>query len=80
MRCLSLQIHRLVHGPLSSMHAGKYDMQNLPAGPRGQLFKQLLPEVQPLLDVLQQVADTRGKTMSQVWPWPGLLQLFIHHN
>ncbi len=41
-------------------------MNDLPGGPRGLLFRQLLPNVQPLLDELQRVAAGRRKTMSQV--------------
>lgn len=47
-------------------HAGKYSMDNLPKGPRGVLFKQLLPEIQPLLATLEAIAKSRRKTMSQV--------------
>lgn len=46
--------------------AGKYDGDNLPKGPRAALFKQILPGAQPLLDVLQEVAERRGKTVPQV--------------
>ncbi len=47
-------------------NAGKYSMDSLPKGPRGLLFKQLLPEVQPVLEVLQAIAVSKKKTMSQV--------------
>lgn len=45
---------------------GKYSMSNLPSGPRGVLFRSLLSELQPLLVVLEAVAKSRRKTMSQV--------------
>lgn len=38
-------------GAAATCASGKYSRDNLPAGPRGQLFKQLLPEVEPLLQV-----------------------------
>lgn len=41
-------------------------MDNLPEGPRGLLFKQLLPEVQPLISVIDAIAEERKKTPSQV--------------
>ena len=45
---------------------GKYSETALPPGPRGILFKQLLPEIQPVLRVIEDVAKSRRKTMSQV--------------
>jgi pyridoxine 4-dehydrogenase len=41
-------------------------MEKLPAGPRGNLFRQLLPGIQPVLSTLEAVADSRRKSMSQV--------------
>lgn len=49
-----------------SDRADKYEAGKLPAGPRGLLFKQLLPEAAPLLAVLRAVAQERGKSTSQV--------------
>ena len=45
---------------------GKYDGDNLPQGPRAALFKQILPGAQPLLEVLQEIAERRNKTVPQV--------------
>lgn len=45
---------------------GKYDGDNLPQGPRAALFKQILPGAQPLLQVLQEIAERRSKTVPQV--------------
>jgi hypothetical protein len=45
---------------------GKYSEDNLPQGPRGALFKGLLPEIAPLLAALEAVAKSRRKSMSQV--------------
>ncbi|EFJ42320.1 hypothetical protein VOLCADRAFT_67093 [Volvox carteri f. nagariensis] len=39
---------------------------SLPPGPRGALFRQLLPEVEPLMRVVEEVARERGKTPAQV--------------
>lgn len=48
------------------MLTGKYNVGNLPKGPRGLLFRQILPGIQPLTDTLQQIASSRRKTASQV--------------
>lgn len=48
------------------MLTGKYSAENVPKGPRGQLFKQILPGLTPLLETMRQVGAGRGKTMSQV--------------
>ena len=46
---------------------GKYDGKDkLPQGPRAALFKQILPGAQPLLEVMQEIAQGRGKTVPQV--------------
>jgi pyridoxine 4-dehydrogenase len=46
----------------------KYDLNNLPrpGNPRRQLFRELLPSAQPLLDTLKAVAKDVNKTPSQV--------------
>ena len=36
------------------------------AGPRGLLFKQILPGAEPLLDLMQQIAEERSRSVSQV--------------
>ena len=48
------------------MLTGKYSADSLPKGPRGLLFRQILPGIEPLTDVVQQVAASRRKTPSQV--------------
>ena len=51
----------------AGMLTGKYlSPDRLPAGPRGLLFRQILPGLQPLLDTMRQIAARRRKTMSQV--------------
>ena len=55
------------YSPLAlGLLSGKYDLDNLPKGPRGLLFRQILPGLAPLLDTLRAVAERRNKTMSQV--------------
>jgi pyridoxine 4-dehydrogenase len=64
-----LGITVIAYSPLAlGLIGGKYvDVDGpLPAGPRGALFRRLLPEVQPLLGALAAVAKSRRKTMSQV--------------
>lgn len=46
--------------------AGKYDETRVPPGPRGLLFRQLLPGIRPLTLALGAVADSRRKSRSQV--------------
>ncbi len=48
--------------------SGKYDLDNLPrpGNPRRQLFRELLPSAQPLLDTLKAIANELDKTPSQV--------------
>lgn len=51
----------------ANCQTGKYDgKDSLPQGPRAALFKQILPGAQPLLAVMQEVAEARGKTVPQV--------------
>ena len=46
---------------------GKYTKSGpFPKGIRGGLFRQILPEIQPLLNTLQEVAQVRQKTIAQV--------------
>jgi hypothetical protein len=51
---------------VSVFFAGKYSASNMPKGPRGSLFKQLLPGIAPLTAALDAVAASRRKTVSQV--------------
>ena len=46
--------------------SGKYDMNNLPEGPRGLIFKFLLPSLKPLLATQREIAEARGVSMSAV--------------
>eukprot|EP00803_Ostreobium_quekettii_P003166 evm.model.scf_1055.2 EVM.evm.TU.scf_1055.2 scf_1055:9334-14045(+) len=65
--CDDLGIAVISYSPLAlGLLSGKYSEGQLPKGPRGILFGRLLPEIRPLLRVLQEVADTRSKTVPQV--------------
>lgn len=65
--CQDLGVQMIAYSPLAlGMLSGKYDKGTLPQGPRAALFKQILPGAQPLLQVLQEVATTRRKTVPQV--------------
>ncbi|MEW5319101.1 MAG: hypothetical protein WDW38_010271 [Sanguina aurantia] len=65
--CDDLGIAVIAYSPLAlGVLSGNYSMDNLPEGPRGLLFKQLLPEVQPLISVIDAIAEERQKTPSQV--------------
>lgn len=57
--------------PFSPWMSGKYSEDKLPPGPRGLLFRQLLPEAKPLIATLEAVAASRKKTPSQVSFQPG---------
>lgn len=62
------------------MTAGKYDKDTLPQGPRSALFRQILPGAQPLLQVMQEVAETRQKTVPQVCIQPSIPDCDLRHS
>eukprot|EP00271_Cylindrocystis_brebissonii_P006973 TRINITY_DN1999_c0_g1_i1.p1 TRINITY_DN1999_c0_g1~~TRINITY_DN1999_c0_g1_i1.p1 ORF type:complete len:400 (-),score=60.30 TRINITY_DN1999_c0_g1_i1:510-1709(-) len=65
--CDSLNIRMIAYSPLGlGMLTGKYSPTALPSGPRGLLFKQILPGMTPLLTAMQRISVKRKKTMSQV--------------
>ncbi|CAN6466391.1 unnamed protein product [Victoria cruziana] len=65
--CDSLGIRLISYSPLGlGMLTGKYTAARLPAGPRALLFRQILPGLRPLLSTLEEIAQKRGKSMSQV--------------
>jgi pyridoxine 4-dehydrogenase len=69
--CDDLGIKLIAYSPLGlGMLTGKYSPTNVPQGPRGFLFKQVLPGLDPLLNTMRDIAEKRGKTISQVWWWP----------
>ena len=59
----------IAYSPLAlGILTGKYggEAGRLPPGPRGQLMRRLLPQVQPVQDAVRAVAAARGKSCSQV--------------
>ncbi|KAK1326844.1 hypothetical protein QJS10_CPA01g02509 [Acorus calamus] len=65
--CDSLGICLISYSPLGlGMLTGKYTISRLPRGPRGLLFRQILPGLEPLLSSLGEIAQRRGKTIPQV--------------
>lgn len=68
--CDDLGITVIAYSPLAlGLLTGKYSLDeggSLPAGPRGALFRQLLPEVAPLVELVGEVASERNKTPAQV--------------
>ncbi|MEH2324273.1 MAG: aldo/keto reductase [Nostoc sp.] len=66
--CDQLGIKLIAYSPLAlGLLTGKYSQQGpLPKGIRGLLFRQILPGMRSLLACLQEVAQSRNKTMSQV--------------
>jgi pyridoxine 4-dehydrogenase len=66
--CDELGIRLIAYSPLAlGLLTGKYSPQGpFPQGVRGFLFRQLLPNIQPLLQTLQDIANQRQKTSAQV--------------
>ncbi|KAK9093832.1 hypothetical protein Scep_025301 [Stephania cephalantha] len=65
--CDTLGITLIAYSPLGlGMLTGKYTPSNLPSGPRGLLFRQILPKLDPLVSTLKKIAQKRCKTTSQV--------------
>ncbi|MEH2146361.1 aldo/keto reductase [Nostoc sp.] len=66
--CDELGIKLIAYSPLAlGLLTGKYSEQgSLPKGIRGLLFRQILPGMRSLLACLQEIAQSRNKTMSQV--------------
>ncbi|MGB0564868.1 MAG: aldo/keto reductase [Spirulinaceae cyanobacterium] len=66
--CDELGIQLIAYSPLAlGLLTGKYSTNNLPPGGiRRWGAKEMLPRIQPLLDVLEAIARERYKTMAQV--------------
>jgi pyridoxine 4-dehydrogenase len=67
--CEDVNCRLISYSPLClGLLTGKYTIDNLPrqGNPRRQLFKELLPGAQPLLNTLNAVASEYGKSQTQV--------------
>lgn len=66
--CDELGIELIAYSPLAlGLLTGKYSEKGpFPKGIRGLLFRQLLPGIRPLLACLQEIAEARNNTISQV--------------
>ncbi|KAK9122259.1 hypothetical protein Syun_019876 [Stephania yunnanensis] len=54
--CDTLGITLIAYSPLGlGMLTGKYTPSNLPSGPRGLLFRQILPKLDPLVSTLKKL-------------------------
>lgn len=66
-RANALGVTTIAYSPLGlGLLTGKYNEGNIPSGPRGIIFRRVLPTMGPLLAVLREISDARGKTVSQV--------------
>ena len=65
--CADLGVTPIGYSPLGlGVLTGKYSVDELPSGPRGLIFKALLPSCAPLLGVLNEIASARSVTCSAV--------------
>jgi len=65
--CAELGVTPIGYSPLGlGVLTGKYSLDRLPSGPRGLIFKALLPSCTPLLGTLQEVATSRRVSPSAV--------------
>ena len=65
--CAEMGVVPIGYSPLAlGLLSDKYGEGTLPPGPRGLLFKEILPGLRPLLGTLREAASARGKTVGQV--------------
>ena len=67
--CKELSITPIAYSPLGlGLLTDRYSIakDNLPPGPRGFLFRSLLPELDPLLSVLREIGAKRNKSCGQI--------------
>ncbi len=65
--CEDLGIKLIAYSPLGlGMLTGKYGPGDYPTGPRGLLFRQIVPGLEPMLDVMREIGEQRGKSLPQV--------------
>ena len=54
------------HAKFETLHAGNYNAKTLPQGPRGLLFRSILPKIEELNSLIAIIAEGKKKTPSQV--------------
>jgi pyridoxine 4-dehydrogenase len=66
--CQELGIKIIAYSPLTlGILTGKYrEPNNLPSGPRKWLFRQLIPQIKPLMQLMSAIAQEKGKTIAQI--------------
>ena len=68
--CAELNITPVAYSPLAlGLLSGRYSpdrLNEVPRGPRGVLFRQLLPQLRPLLNTMEEMGAQRGKTVAQL--------------
>ena len=66
-RCKELGIRFIAYSPLEKgLLTGKYSVTNPPPGTRGARYADMLKNLPPVLDTMREVAQSHGKTISQV--------------
>ncbi|MBW4604961.1 MAG: aldo/keto reductase [Calothrix sp. FI2-JRJ7] len=65
--CDELGIKIIAYSPLAlGLLTGKYSEGSYPKGIRGLACRQILPGMKPLLDCMQEISQTRNKTLAQI--------------
>eukprot|EP00873_Tetraselmis_striata_P044312 jgi/Tetstr1/464576/TSEL_009332.t1 len=68
--CADLGLQMIAYSPLAlgmlSSRYGESGGKPLPPGPRGAVFRGIVPGLDPLYDTMEAICEERGKTMSQV--------------
>ncbi|WKZ41909.1 MAG: aldo/keto reductase [Anaerolineales bacterium] len=66
-RCKELGIRLIAYSPLEmGLLTGKYSSENPPSGTRGSKYPDMLKKLPPVIRLLQEIGQSRGKTISQV--------------
>lgn len=66
-RCKELGVRFIAYSPLAQgLLTGKYSIENPPPGVRGSTYAELLKKLPPVIQTLREIAQARGKTVSQV--------------
>lgn len=66
-RCKELGIRLIAYSPLEmGLLTGKYSSENPPSGMRSSKYADMLKKLPPVIRLLQEIGQSRGKTISQV--------------